>query len=117
MRFAALAILVLAGIGAACDSGAAKYDVAIAFNESVTQADMDAVSALLEDYDSGLDFLIQESFPPTGRAVVETDADDFCATVEAELNAKPYVRDVTCGEHVEEPQNGGDTPVSSTPLD
>jgi hypothetical protein len=113
---AALATLGLALFAAACDDGTTTYIVTVGFNESVTQDDMDEVDAYLRAFDEDLDFLIQESFPPTGVATVKTDAADFCATVKADLGAKPYVRDVTCEEEgAEVPVSSPDQPVQSTP--
>lgn len=83
---------------AACGGGATGYEVVVGFNTSVQQDDLDEADALLRTYDEDLDFLIQESFPPVGRATLETDETDFCATIEPELEAKPYVDDVMCEE-------------------
>lgn len=98
MRFAVVGALVLAVGAMSCGGGETMtpFLVVVQFNTSVTQDDIDEVSALLRSYDDDLEFLIQESFPPIGRAFLETDAADFCPTVEAELEAKTYVRDVTC---------------------
>ena len=101
MRFALLVGLILAVAGRAChDSGgqATRYEVAVLFNTSVTQEDLAETNETLQSYDEALQFLIQESFPPIGRAVLMTDASDFCSTIEMDLEAKTYVRDVTCGE-------------------
>lgn len=76
--------------------GEARYEVTVQFNTSVMQDDIDEVDALLRAYDDDLEFLIMESFPPIGRALLATDAPDFCQTVEAELQAKSYVDDVSC---------------------
>lgn len=75
---------------------AARYEVTVHFNASVTQDDIDEASALLRAYDDDLEFLIMESFPPIGRALLATNAPDFCRTVEAELEAKSYVDGVSC---------------------
>ena len=77
--------------------GAVRYEVTVGFNTSVTQEDIDEVGALLRAYDDGLDFVVMESWPPIGRAVLTTDVADFCQTVEAELEAKSYIDDVSCG--------------------
>ena len=96
---ALLLTLLAAGLLAACTGGGAtEYVVTVRFNTTVTQDDMDDVDAFLRAYDEDLDFLIQESFPPTGVATLETDAEDFCATVEAELEARSYIDGVDCGE-------------------
>jgi hypothetical protein len=76
--------------------GEARYEVTVQLNTSVLQDDIDQVDTLLRAYDEHLDFLIMESFPPVGRALLATDAPDFCQTVEAELEAKSYVDDVSC---------------------
>lgn len=101
---ALLATVLLAGATCGGDD-TTEYVVTVRFNETVTQADMDEVAAFLRTYDDDLDFLIQESFPPTGVATVETDAEGFCAAVESELEAKTYVEGVTCAE------KGDDAPV------
>ncbi len=101
---AALAIIVAAACGG---DGAIEYQVIVRFNETVRQADLDDVSAFLSRYDDSLDFLIQESFPPTGRGLLKADATDFCRRVEAELRAKSYVESVTCAKR------GGQAPVES----
>ena len=96
MRQAALALALLAALAAACGDGATTYDVTVQFNTSVTQADLDETAALLRRYDRDLDFLIQESFPPTGRARLETDVRNFCPTVEGQLAGRTYLQDVSC---------------------
>ena len=77
--------------------GAARYEVTVGFNTSVTQDDHDEVSAVLRAYDDELEYVIMESWPPIGRALLTTDVADFCQTVEAELEAKSYIDDVSCG--------------------
>jgi len=77
--------------------GATRYEVTVRFNTSVTQDDIDEVGALLRAYDDELEFLLMESWPPIGRAQLTTDVADFCQTVEAELEAKSYIDDVSCG--------------------
>jgi len=108
--------LALALVAAACGDGATKYDVRIGFNESVTQAGMDEVADLLRAYDDDLDFLVQESFPPTGVATLKTDVADFCPTIEPQLKARSDVREVTCNEHRAADEDvTPDEPVASTP--
>lgn len=113
MRFLTVAMVVLAVAFAACAGGddATEYQVTVSFNETVTQPDMDAVHDLLRTYDEDVDFLIQESFPPTGVAYVKTDDAEFCSKIEAALSGRSYVRDVMCGERPEPAEDGGDTPV------
>jgi len=76
---------------------APQYEVTVQFNTSVTQDDIDEAAALLRAYDEDLEFLIMEIWPPIGRALLATNVPDFCQTVEAELEAKSYVDDVSCG--------------------
>jgi len=102
MRIALALIPALAVLALACTgSGGTEYEVIVRFNSTVTQADMDDVAEYLRSYDDGLDFLIQESFPPTGVARLKTDEPDFCVTVEAELEARLYVESVSCQERAE----------------
>jgi len=109
-------LLLVGGVGAACgsdDGDAIEYEVVVRFHETVAQADMDDVAAFLRTYDDDLDFLIQESFPPTGVARVKTDDAGFCAAVESELEAKSYIESVTCGENQNQtPVDNPDQPVS-----
>ena len=90
-----------------------RYEVTVQFNGSVTQPEIDEAGALLRTFDDDVDFLIMEIFPPIGRAVVTTEAADFCQTLETELGAKSYVDEVSCGPHVETDQADPDAPVST----
>jgi hypothetical protein len=74
-----------------------QYEVMVKFNTSVTQGDIDDVTVLLRTHDDDLDFVIMESFPPIGHAVLTIDATDFCPTVEAELETRSYIEDISCG--------------------
>lgn len=115
MRIAVLvAVVVTAGV-VACDSDSAvTYDVSISFNSSYTQQDIDETDALLRAYDDGLEYVVQESFPPTGVATLETDEPDFCQTVKADLEAKTYVEAVLCEETGdEEPVGDSNEPVTN----
>ncbi|MEX0799982.1 MAG: hypothetical protein WD379_02055 [Dehalococcoidia bacterium] len=90
------------------------YDVRVSFSEEVTQEDMDSVGDFLRGFDPDVDFLIQEIFPPIGVAEVTTDDTGFCDALESELEGKGYVREVTCGPHVEADDSGDpDEPVRS----
>ena len=97
--------------------GAARYEVTVGFNTSVTQDDYDEVGAVLRAYDDELEYVIMESWPPIGRALLTTDVADFCQTVEAELEAKSYIDDVSCGpvEPAPPPTPAPGTPVEDTP--
>ena len=77
--------------------GSTEYEVVVSFNTEATQDDLDGTGAVLASYDEDVEYLIQESFPPTGRAFLETDVPDFCVTIEVEL-ARSYVDGVTCEE-------------------
>lgn len=108
---AVVATLTLADAGG--ESGR-EYLVHVNFNETVTQADMDEVLAILRQHDPDVDMAILESFPPQGSAIVKTDDAGFCDAVVAEIEARSYVRDATCNPHT--PSGGdGDEPVSNEP--
>jgi hypothetical protein len=120
IRVALVGALVLFAVARGCGSeagdAAIRYEVTVRFNTSVTQEDLDEVGAVLGTYDEEVEFLIQESFPPTGRAFLATAAPDFCPTIEAELEAKTYVDDVLCEEWEEAPPSSDpDEPVTSPP--
>ena len=110
-----VAVLGVAGVSAGCGSGedARRFDVSVQFTTEATQDDIFDVGAFLRTFDDDLEYLILEIFPPIGRAVVTTEAADFCQTVETELGAKSYVDDVSCGPHVETDQADPDAPVST----
>jgi hypothetical protein len=91
----------------------ARYEVTVQFNSTVTQDDLDEAGSLLRTFDADVDFLIMEIFPPVGRAVLATDAPDFCQTVEAQLEAKSYVNSVSCQPWQEPDQADPDAPVST----
>ncbi|MCH7837428.1 MAG: hypothetical protein IIC26_02860 [Chloroflexi bacterium] len=87
------------------------YGVTVQFNTSVTQEDIDEVAALLRTYDDNLEFIIMEIFPPIGSALLTLDAPGVCSTIEAQLEAKSYVSDVTC-----EPWQPADLDDSDAPV-
>jgi|GEM_PF-2821624 len=120
MIFSLAAILGLVVVAGACAGGGeaiqTRYEVTVQFNTSTTQDDIDEVGALLRTYDDNLDFLIMEIFPPIGRALLATDAPDFCQTIETSLKAKSYIAEVSCGPAPsEEPSNGDTTSGSVAP--
>ncbi len=90
-----------------------RYEVTVQFNGSVTQQDIDEAGALLGTFDGDVDFLIMEIFPPIGRAVLATDAPDFCPTVKAALEAESYVDGASCRPWQEPDQADPDAPVST----
>ncbi len=102
--------------------GAARYEVTVGFNTTVTQDDIDEAGAVLRAYDDELEFVVMESWPPIGRALLTTEVADFCQTVEAELEAKSYIDDVSCGPvepgppPTDEP-DGGDVIIAPGPVE
>ncbi len=106
----ALGISLLQGSNA---DETARYEVTVQFNTTVTQDDLDEAGALLRTFDDDVDFLIMEIFPPIGRAVLATDAPDFCQTVKANLEAKRYVDGVSCGPWMGNSGGDGDAPVTT----
>jgi len=109
--FLALCFLV------ACRSEAdTRYEVIVHFNANVTQPDLDFVAAYLRGYDTDVNFVIQESFPPMGVARFKTNGRNICDVIEAELETASYVDGVDCARVSDEAPVDGDTPVSSTPL-
>ncbi len=112
----AVAVLgVVAGVSSGCGASgdARQFEVSVQFTTEATQDDMEEAGAFLRTFDDDLEFLILEIFPPIGRAVVTTEAADFCQTVETELGAKSYVDEVSCGPHAESGQADPDEPVST----
>ena len=91
---------VVAGASSGCGSGddAPRFDISVQFTAEATDQDIFDVGFFLLTFDD-VEFLTTEGFPRIGRAVVTTDAADFCQTVETEFGAKSYVDDVSCGPH------------------
>jgi hypothetical protein len=115
VRTVVSAAVVFAVAALACAGGATTYRVTVHFNATVTQADMDAVGEYLRGFDEDVDFLIQESFPPTGVATLSTDVGDFCAAVEEELEARTFVDEVDCGEaDAARPSESPDAPTGGS---
>ncbi len=116
MRVLLFALAAATAIAFACANSPTKYHVIAHFNTSVTQTDMDGVAGYLRNFDQGLDFLVQETFPPTGVATLRTNAKRFCATVEAELESRSYISGVDCRKAGDvTPVESPDAPVGSTP--
>jgi hypothetical protein len=114
-----LLILGTGGIALACSdegdaSDAPEYRVTVRFNETVTQADQDEAAEILAVYDEDADFLIQESFPPTGVATLSSTDPDVCSKIQSDFEGKTYVDGVDCGASPATSENP-DEPVSSTP--
>jgi hypothetical protein len=115
-----LVVLGTCGLAVACSDesdaeGAAEYRVTVRFNESVTQADQDEASEIIAAYDDEADFLIQESFPPTGVATLSSTDPDLCSKVQADFEGKAYVDGVDCGPPPPTSENP-DEPVTNEPV-
>ncbi len=92
------------------------YDLTVAFNESVTQIDLEEIGKIVEEISPDSDFLVRESFPPVGVVRVTTDMASFCSDIEAKFESLPYVSDVTCAVASDAPPvSDPDEPVSSEP--
>jgi hypothetical protein len=91
-----------------------QYEVTVRFNTSVTQDDLSESEEVLRAYDDGIDYVIMESWPPVGRALLATDAPDFCRTVEAQLERNTYIDGVTCELWDDVGEVDPDAPVSSS---
>ena len=107
------AILGLSCAGGSGGSGTAQYEVTVWFNTTVTQDDIDEVDTLLRTFDGDMEFIIMESFPPIGRAVMAAEASGFCQTVETERAGQSYVLDVSCQPWAGSNGADPDTPVST----
>jgi hypothetical protein len=106
-------VLAITFTRASSGSEAAQYEVTVRFNTTVTQDDLDEAGSLLRTFDDDVDFLIMEIFPPIGRAVLATDAPDFCPTVKTALEAESYVNSVSCRPWQEPDQTDPDAPIST----
>jgi hypothetical protein len=116
----ALAMLALASsMAVACSdegdaSDASDYRVTVRFNETVTEADQNEAAEIVAGYDEDVDFLLQESFPPTGVATLQSTDPDVCSNIQSDFEGKTYVDGVDCGAPPATSENP-DEPVSSTP--
>ena len=81
--------------------GEVEYRVTVSFNEDAVQADLDEVGRLFARYDARVEYVVQESFPPTGVANLITDAESFCDTVVGDIEALEYVTSASCGPQLE----------------
>ena len=82
-------------------SAEGQYRVTIRFNETVNEDQLDEVGARIRDFDPDAEYVIQESFPPTGVAYVFAETEDFCLAIVPELEAETFVTSVTCGPQLE----------------
>ncbi|MCH8025439.1 MAG: hypothetical protein IH866_01475 [Chloroflexi bacterium] len=96
--------------------GTANYEVVVRYNTSVTQPDLDETAGFLRGFDADLEFLVQESWPPTGVANLQTDTPNFCDAIFDELASRSYINDFSCGP--QEKFDGDadpDSPVTNLP--
>jgi hypothetical protein len=116
-----LSTLALGALAFACSdegdaSDAPEYRVTVRFNETVSQADQDEANEILVAYDEGVDFLIQESFPPTGVATLHSTDADVCSKITSDFEGKTYLDGVDCTVYDPPPSdNEPDEPVSDEP--
>ncbi|MCH8008914.1 MAG: hypothetical protein IIC91_08610 [Chloroflexi bacterium] len=89
----------------------AEYRVLISFNETVDQDQMDEAGARIRDFDPDADYVIQESFPPTGVANFVAETEDVCLAIVPELEAETFVTSVTCGPQPEPGDTDPNEPV------
>ena len=86
-------------------STAGQYTVTIRFNETADQDQMDEAGARIRDFDPDADYVIQESFPPTGVANFVAETEDFCLAIVQGLEAETFVTSVACGPQLEPGDN------------
>jgi hypothetical protein len=87
------------------------YRVTVSFNETAEQAHLDEIGARIRDFDPDAEYVIQESFPPTGVANVLAGGEDFCIAIIQELEAETFVTAVSCGPQLEPGDDYPDEPV------
>jgi len=98
------------------EGSATTYGVTVPFDASVTEEDLKVANEIILAFDVKADFLVQESFPPTGRATLTSSDPDVCAAIEPKLESIPAVGDVTCSVAEDAPPvSNPDEPVSSEP--
>ena len=93
-----------------------QYRVLVSYNTSVTQPDLDETAGFLRGFDADLEFLVQESWPPTGVANLQTDAPNFCDAIFDELASQSYITDFSCNpQQVSNGAAAPDAPVTNQP--
>ena len=90
---------------------AGTYQVVVSYNTSVTQPDLDDTDEFLGSFDADLEFLVQESWPPTGVANLQTDTPNFCDAIFDELASRSYIENFSCG-----PQETLDGAIEDVPV-
>ncbi len=81
--------------------GASEYRLTISFNEQAVDGDVAEIGRILEEFDDSTEYVVQESFPLTGVANLVTDAERFCESVVADIEALEYVTAASCGPQLE----------------
>ncbi|HXF51592.1 MAG TPA: hypothetical protein VNM43_07920 [Dehalococcoidia bacterium] len=99
-----LPVAVLGALGAlavaGCREGVPSYDVTVAFNDRYTEAALQETDAILRSYDDDIDVLVQESFPPVARTVIQSSMENLCEDLRSQLERKPYIEQVDCEERL-----------------
>ena len=106
------------GVGAIVVPGdtAGEYRVVVRYNTLVTQPDLDETAGFLRGFDAGLEFLVQESWPPTGVANLQTETPNFCDAIFDELASQSYITDFSCGpQQISDGDADSDSPVTNLP--
>ena len=78
-----------------------EYTITIRFNETVLADHLDEVGARIRDFDPDAEYVIQESFPPTGVANFVADTEDACLALVQGLETETFVTSVSCGPQTE----------------
>jgi hypothetical protein len=89
----ALATITSAGCG---EDPTPRYDVTVNFNEAYTDSGGTDVSAILHEYDSSAEILLQEIFPPILRTTLASRRTDLCDEVLLRIGSRPDVRSLDC---------------------
>ncbi len=74
-----------------------QYTITIRFNETVSADHLDEVGARIRDFDPDAEYVIQESFPPTGVANFGAETEDVCLALVQGLETESFVTSVSCG--------------------
>lgn len=72
------------------------YDVTVAFNDHYSDASLDAVTAIIHEFDPDADMLLQESWPPVLRVTVRTRRVDLCESLLARLYGREDIANLDC---------------------
>ena len=88
-----------------------EFTITIRFNESVDLDIIDEVGARIRDFDPNAEYVIQESFPPTGVANFNADTEDACLALAQGLETESFVTSVSCGPQLEPGDPNPEEPV------